>query len=62
MGARLTVQTKRVREPLLETGNQASFPGEEGNFMKFFVGCLLMLVSFYFVLMASENPSVVIVK
>ncbi|XP_027307235.1 anillin isoform X1 [Anas platyrhynchos] len=29
MGARPTVQTKRVREPLLETGNQASFPGEE---------------------------------
>uniref|UniRef100_A0A8C3BCN6 Anillin n=1 Tax=Cairina moschata TaxID=8855 RepID=A0A8C3BCN6_CAIMO len=31
MGARLTVQTKRVREPLLETGNQASFPGEEAK-------------------------------
>ncbi|XP_035175131.1 anillin [Oxyura jamaicensis] len=31
MGARPTVQTKRVREPLLETGNQASFPGEEAK-------------------------------
>ncbi|XP_009556176.2 anillin isoform X2 [Cuculus canorus] len=29
MGVRPTVQTKRVREPLLETGNQASLPGEE---------------------------------
>ncbi|NXK23981.1 ANLN protein, partial [Arenaria interpres] len=29
MGARPTMQTKRVREPLLETGNQASLPGEE---------------------------------
>ncbi|NXK98776.1 ANLN protein, partial [Formicarius rufipectus] len=29
MGARPTVQTKRVREPLVETGNQASLPGEE---------------------------------
>ncbi|NXE95952.1 ANLN protein, partial [Menura novaehollandiae] len=29
MGARPTVQTKRVREPLAETGNQASLPGEE---------------------------------
>ncbi|NXY21393.1 ANLN protein, partial [Atrichornis clamosus] len=28
-GARPTVQTKRVREPLAETGNQASLPGEE---------------------------------
>ncbi|NWR55169.1 ANLN protein, partial [Bucorvus abyssinicus] len=31
VGARPTVQTKRVREPLLETGNQASLPGEEGK-------------------------------
>nr|XP_047931522.1 anillin isoform X1 [Anser cygnoides] len=31
MGVRPTVQTKRVREPLLETGNQASFPGEEAK-------------------------------
>ncbi|NXG46112.1 ANLN protein, partial [Psilopogon haemacephalus] len=31
MGARPTVQTKRVREPLLETGNQAPLPGEEGK-------------------------------
>ncbi|NXF35694.1 ANLN protein, partial [Nyctibius bracteatus] len=29
MGARPTVQMKRVREPLLETGNQAPLPGEE---------------------------------
>uniref|UniRef100_A0A8C3JUM4 Anillin n=1 Tax=Calidris pygmaea TaxID=425635 RepID=A0A8C3JUM4_9CHAR len=29
MGARPPMQTKRVREPLLETGNQASLPGEE---------------------------------
>ncbi|XP_054672494.1 anillin isoform X2 [Grus americana] len=29
MGVRPTLQTKRVREPLLETGNQAPFPGEE---------------------------------
>ncbi|KAJ7415807.1 Actin-binding protein anillin [Willisornis vidua] len=29
MGARPTMQTKRVREPLVETGNQASLPGEE---------------------------------
>uniref|UniRef100_A0A8C3LP85 Anillin n=1 Tax=Chrysolophus pictus TaxID=9089 RepID=A0A8C3LP85_CHRPC len=29
MGARLAAQTKRVREPLLETGNQASLPDEE---------------------------------
>ncbi|XP_014797829.1 PREDICTED: actin-binding protein anillin isoform X2 [Calidris pugnax] len=29
MGARPPLQTKRVREPLLETGNQASLPGEE---------------------------------
>ncbi|NXS98486.1 ANLN protein, partial [Jacana jacana] len=28
-GARPTMQTKRVREPLLETSNQASLPGEE---------------------------------
>ncbi|NWU09682.1 ANLN protein, partial [Cephalopterus ornatus] len=28
-GARPTMQTKRVREPLVETGNQASCPGEE---------------------------------
>ncbi|KAM6338566.1 anillin [Podargus strigoides] len=31
MGARPTMQTKRVREPLLETGNQASLPGEEAK-------------------------------
>ncbi|XP_064025888.1 anillin isoform X3 [Pogoniulus pusillus] len=31
MGARPTMQTKRVREPLLETGNQAPLPGEEGK-------------------------------
>ncbi|NXK53123.1 ANLN protein, partial [Chauna torquata] len=31
MGVRSTMQTKRVREPLLETGNQASLPGEEGK-------------------------------
>ncbi|NXW53113.1 ANLN protein, partial [Eurystomus gularis] len=31
MGARPTVQTKRVREPLLETGNQAPLPGEEAK-------------------------------
>ncbi|NXR00280.1 ANLN protein, partial [Sagittarius serpentarius] len=29
MGPRPTMQTKRVREPLLETGNQAPLPGEE---------------------------------
>ncbi|KFW74475.1 Actin-binding protein anillin, partial [Manacus vitellinus] len=29
VGARPTMQTKRVREPLAETGNQASPPGEE---------------------------------
>ncbi|NXX74136.1 ANLN protein, partial [Urocolius indicus] len=29
MGARPTMQNKRVREPLLETGNQAPLPGEE---------------------------------
>ncbi|NXM76195.1 ANLN protein, partial [Serilophus lunatus] len=29
MGARPTVQSKRTREPLVETGNQASLPGEE---------------------------------
>ncbi|NXC38686.1 ANLN protein, partial [Penelope pileata] len=29
MGARLGVQTKRVREPLLETGNHTSLPDEE---------------------------------
>ncbi|NXN49558.1 ANLN protein, partial [Rynchops niger] len=29
MGVRPTMQTKRVREPLLETGNQAPIPGEE---------------------------------
>ncbi|KAM6373960.1 anillin isoform 1-T1 [Alca torda] len=29
MGARPTMQTKRIREPLLETGNQAPLPGEE---------------------------------
>ncbi|KAF1675261.1 Anillin, partial [Pygoscelis papua] len=29
MGVRPTMQTKRVREPLLETGNQAPLPGEE---------------------------------
>ncbi|NWW77976.1 ANLN protein, partial [Climacteris rufus] len=29
VGARPTMQTKRVREPLAETGNQASLPGEE---------------------------------
>ncbi|KFO08934.1 Actin-binding protein anillin, partial [Balearica regulorum gibbericeps] len=29
MGVRPTLQTKRVREPLLETGNQAPLPGEE---------------------------------
>ncbi|XP_068008840.1 anillin isoform X2 [Melanerpes formicivorus] len=31
MGARPTMQNKRVREPLLETGNQAPPPGEEGK-------------------------------
>ncbi|XP_010081942.1 PREDICTED: actin-binding protein anillin [Pterocles gutturalis] len=31
MGVRPTMQTKRVREPLLETGNQAPVPGEEGK-------------------------------
>ncbi|XP_010135848.1 PREDICTED: actin-binding protein anillin, partial [Buceros rhinoceros silvestris] len=30
-GVRPAVQTKRVREPLLETGNQAPLPGEEGK-------------------------------
>lgn len=35
MGARPTMQTKRVREPLLETGNQAPLPGEEGMCNKF---------------------------
>jgi len=34
MGARPTMQTKRVREPLLETGNQAPLPGEEGILQK----------------------------
>ncbi|XP_065608347.1 anillin [Cyrtonyx montezumae] len=29
MGARLAAQTKRVREPLLETGNQTSLPDEQ---------------------------------
>ncbi|NXC56945.1 ANLN protein, partial [Aleadryas rufinucha] len=29
MGARLTMQTKRAREPLAETGNQAPLPGDE---------------------------------
>ncbi|NXI49874.1 ANLN protein, partial [Chloroceryle aenea] len=29
MGARPAMQTKRVREPLLETGNQAPLPGDE---------------------------------
>ncbi|NWV27731.1 ANLN protein, partial [Origma solitaria] len=29
MGARHTMQTKRAREPLAETGNQAPLPGEE---------------------------------
>ncbi|KFP29059.1 Actin-binding protein anillin, partial [Colius striatus] len=29
MGARPTMQNKRVREPLLETGNQAPLPGDE---------------------------------
>ncbi|NXB14803.1 ANLN protein, partial [Rhagologus leucostigma] len=29
MGARPTVQTKRAREPLAETGNQAPLPGDE---------------------------------
>ncbi|XP_009067893.1 PREDICTED: actin-binding protein anillin, partial [Acanthisitta chloris] len=29
MGARPTMQTKRVREPLVETGNQASLSGDE---------------------------------
>ncbi|NWU57656.1 ANLN protein, partial [Dromas ardeola] len=29
MGPRPTMQTKRVREPLLETGNQTPLPGEE---------------------------------
>ncbi|KFQ86401.1 Actin-binding protein anillin, partial [Phoenicopterus ruber ruber] len=29
MGVRPTMQTKRVREPLIETGNQAPLPGEE---------------------------------
>ncbi|NXC69021.1 ANLN protein, partial [Anhinga anhinga] len=29
MGVRPTMQNKRVREPLLETGNQAPLPGEE---------------------------------
>ncbi|NWV32805.1 ANLN protein, partial [Grantiella picta] len=29
MGARPTLQTKRAREPLAETGNQAPLPGEE---------------------------------
>ncbi|KAM9387160.1 anillin [Phaethornis superciliosus] len=31
MGVRPTVQTKRVREPLLETSNQAPLPGEEAK-------------------------------
>ncbi|NXH79005.1 ANLN protein, partial [Hydrobates tethys] len=31
MGVRPTMQTKRVREPLLETGNQAPLPGEEAK-------------------------------
>ncbi|NXF43473.1 ANLN protein, partial [Oceanites oceanicus] len=31
MGVRPTTQTKRVREPLLETGNQAPLPGEEAK-------------------------------
>ncbi|XP_059674529.1 anillin [Gavia stellata] len=31
MGVRPTMQTKRVREPLLETGNQAPPPGEEAK-------------------------------
>ncbi|NXN91448.1 ANLN protein, partial [Rhinopomastus cyanomelas] len=31
MGARPTMQTKRVREPLLETGNQEPLPSEEGK-------------------------------
>ncbi|KFV05850.1 Actin-binding protein anillin, partial [Tauraco erythrolophus] len=31
MGVRPTVQTKRVREPLSETGNQAPLPGEEAK-------------------------------
>ncbi|XP_049672094.1 anillin isoform X3 [Accipiter gentilis] len=30
-GLRPTMQTKRVREPLLETGNQAPLPGEEAK-------------------------------
>ncbi|NWQ77872.1 ANLN protein, partial [Columbina picui] len=29
VGVRPTIQTKRVREPLLETGNQAALPGEQ---------------------------------
>ncbi|XP_065686187.1 anillin isoform X1 [Patagioenas fasciata] len=29
MGVKPTIQTKRVREPLLETGNQAPLPGEQ---------------------------------
>ncbi|NXU57552.1 ANLN protein, partial [Turnix velox] len=31
MGVRPTMQSKRVREPLLETGNQAPLPGEEAK-------------------------------
>ncbi|XP_015709716.1 anillin isoform X1 [Coturnix japonica] len=31
LGARLAAQTKRVREPLLETGNQAALPDEEAK-------------------------------
>ncbi|KFZ66526.1 Actin-binding protein anillin, partial [Podiceps cristatus] len=31
MGVRPTMQTKRVREPLTETGNQAPLPGEEAK-------------------------------
>lgn len=45
MGVRPTIQTKRVREPLLETGNQAPLPGEQGILNKFNKHRLLIQVA-----------------
>lgn len=59
MAARLAAQTKRVREPLSETGNQAPLPDEEGILHT----CWFCSIFFFLVVtMACENLSVFILK
>lgn len=58
MAARLAAQTKRAREPLLETSNQTSLPDGEGILQKWW----FCSVSFLVVSMACESLSVFILK